>query len=194
MVEIILGLGSNQGESLETCRNAVRELALEEGIAVVRTSSWYRSEPVGPIVQDWFVNGVAVARVSLGARELLGVLHHIEKRFGRVRREHWGPRTLDLDLLAYGDAILNLPDLTVPHPRMHERLFVLVPLQEVAPEWVHPVLHKTAAQLLGTLGRQDRIERIERVGTGVMQVPSGPGQPNGQGRPADSAADTQRHG
>lgn len=113
----------------------------------------HETEPLGKKDQPRYLNQVFRAETSLGARELLDGLLAIERRLGRVRTpgEKWGPRTIDLDLLLYGDRVIDEPGLTVPHPHMHERRFVLEPLAELVPDARHPVLGKTAAELLAML-------------------------------------------
>ena len=134
MTRAYVGLGANIGDRERTLREAVDALGAEEGIEVAAVSTLRETDPVGAGVQPRFLNGVAALETSLGARELLDRLLAVEQRFGRVRvpGEH-GPRTLDLDLLLYGDETIDEPGLAVPHPRMHERRFVLEPLAELAP-------------------------------------------------------------
>jgi 2-amino-4-hydroxy-6-hydroxymethyldihydropteridine diphosphokinase len=134
-----VGLGANLGDREDTIRAAVAALGEEEGIEVVAVSTLRDTEPVGVGEQPRYVNGVAALETTLAARELLDRLLAVEQRFGRVRipGEH-GPRTLDLDLLLYGDEAIEEPGLTVPHPRLHERRFVLEPLGELAPGLVVP--------------------------------------------------------
>ncbi|MHC1741695.1 MAG: 2-amino-4-hydroxy-6-hydroxymethyldihydropteridine diphosphokinase [Syntrophobacteraceae bacterium] len=151
MEEVLIGFGSNQGDSVAVCKAAIRALSENAVIRLIRVSSFYRTTPVGYLDQEWFVNGVMLCSTTLSPSELLGVLHAVEQSFGRKRTLRWGPRTLDLDLLAHGDRVLHLPDLTVPHARMHERRFVLAPLVEIYPEWIHPVLGKSARELLSEL-------------------------------------------
>ena len=128
-----IGLGSNLGDREETLRGAVERLAANSAVEVVAVSSLRETDPVGPVVdQPRFLNGVAAIDTSLRARELLGLLLQIESEFGRTRvGPAGGPRTLDLDLLLYGDERIDEPGLQVPHPRLHERPFVLEPLGEL---------------------------------------------------------------
>jgi 2-amino-4-hydroxy-6-hydroxymethyldihydropteridine diphosphokinase len=134
-----VGLGANLGDRERTLRAAVDALAEEEGIDVVAVSTLRETEPVGVGEQPEFLNGVVALETTLGASELLDRLLDVERRFGRVRvsGEH-APRTLDLDLLLYGDDAIDEPGLTVPHARLHERRFVLEPLAELAPGLVIP--------------------------------------------------------
>jgi len=134
-----VGLGANLGDREPTLRAAVALLGAEEGVEVVAVSTLRETEPVGVGKQPLYLNGVAELETTLGARELLDRLLAVEQRFGRVRvpDEH-GPRTLDLDLLLYGGEVIDEPELHVPHPRLHERRFVLEPLAELAPGLVVP--------------------------------------------------------
>jgi 2-amino-4-hydroxy-6-hydroxymethyldihydropteridine diphosphokinase len=145
-----VGLGSNLGDRERMLRDAVDALGSEDGITVAAVSSFRETEPVGVGDQPRFLNGVVSLETSLGARELLDRLLAVEQRFGRVRipGEH-GPRTLDLDLLLYGDETFEEPGLTVPHPRLHERRFVLEPLAELAPGLVVPDLGTVEFLLTG---------------------------------------------
>ena len=134
-----VGLGANLGDREHTLRDAVSALAAEDGIEVVAVSALRETEPVGVGEQPLYLNGAAELETTLTARELLDRLLAVEQRFGRVRvpGEH-GPRTLDLDLLLYGDDAIEEAGLTIPHPRLHERRFVLEPLAELAPGLVVP--------------------------------------------------------
>ena len=135
MARAYVGLGSNLGDREATIRAAVGDLAKAAGVEVVAVSTLRDTEPVGEVDQPRFLNGVAVLETALPARELLGLLLAVEARFGRDRAAvpARGPRTVDLDLLLYGDAEIDEERLRVPHPRLHERAFVLEPLHEVAP-------------------------------------------------------------
>lgn len=120
-------------------------------ISIRKVSSLYRTEPVGMTEQGWFLNGVALCETELDPERALDVTQSIESRLGRVRLERWGPRTLDLDILFFGNLQIDLPELTVPHPRLHERRFVLIPLVEIAPSWIHPTMGLTMRDLLDRL-------------------------------------------
>ncbi len=146
-----VGLGSNRGDSPRTLVSAVKMLDEADGVDVVRISQFHRTEPVGgPPDQPAYLNAAAVIETTLTPEELLDVLHRIEAAHGRERskEQRWGPRTCDLDLLMMGETVLDTDRLTIPHPRLHERLFVLEPLAQVAPEAVHPVLGKTVTEML----------------------------------------------
>lgn len=145
-----IALGSNLGDSLKILNAALTILADTPGITLQASSSWYQTAPVGPPQPD-YLNGCALLKVQLNPLELLEILLGIEEKFGRVRKERNGPRTLDLDLLLFDDLILESPRLQIPHPRMSERAFVLVPLAEIAPNWVEPVSGKAIEQLVQTV-------------------------------------------
>jgi len=132
-----LGLGSNLGDRLENLRHGVGLLAARPGVVVVRSSRVYETEPVGP-PQPPFLNAVLEVRTDLEPRGLLDACRAVEEELGRARTERWGPRTIDVDLLTFDELVLDEPDLVVPHPRMHERGFVLVPLRELDPDPMLP--------------------------------------------------------
>jgi 3-oxoacyl-[acyl-carrier protein] reductase len=147
-----LALGSNLGDRENYLRCALAALRQTEGIEVLRVSPLYETRPVGgPAGQGPYLNAVAEVRSARGPHELLAVLRNIEQQLGRERQEKWGPRTIDLDLLLYGDLIYEDEQLTVPHPRLHERPFVLQPLAQLAPGLLHPVLKRSIADLLAEL-------------------------------------------
>jgi 2-amino-4-hydroxy-6-hydroxymethyldihydropteridine diphosphokinase len=128
-----VGIGSNLGDREANLRAALELLAAEPEISLVAVSELRETDPVGPVEQGPFLNGAVRLETDLPPRELLARLLATEERLGRVRRERWGPRTIDLDLLLYGDEILDEPGLTIPHPRLHERRFALEPLADLAP-------------------------------------------------------------
>jgi len=130
-----LGIGSNLGDRLAHLQAAVDALAAEPDVSIVAVSPVYETEPVGGPPQDDYLNAVVAVDTSLDARGLLDAAHRAEAAEHRVRAERWGPRTLDVDVLLVGDDRVDEPDLQVPHPRLTERAFVLVPLADVAPEW-----------------------------------------------------------
>jgi 2-amino-4-hydroxy-6-hydroxymethyldihydropteridine diphosphokinase len=152
---ILIGIGSN----LESVRFgpprkivAAALAALEgEGVRICARSRWYASAPVPRADQPWFVNGAAALETGLGADALLGLLQWLEARFGRVRGARNAARVLDLDLLDHDGRVIETPSLILPHPRLHERRFVLVPLAEIAPRWRHPLLGLSARALLERL-------------------------------------------
>jgi 2-amino-4-hydroxy-6-hydroxymethyldihydropteridine diphosphokinase len=131
---ICLGLGSNVGDREANIRAAVAGLAAWPGVSVTRVSSLYETAPVGYVDQADFLNAVACVETALPPEELLAACLAVEKGLGRERKVRWGPRTIDIDVLLYDDVVMATPALTLPHPRLHERCFVLVPLAEVAPD------------------------------------------------------------
>jgi 2-amino-4-hydroxy-6-hydroxymethyldihydropteridine diphosphokinase len=164
MERVLIGFGSNLGDSVQICLAAIERLRSHPQIRVIETSSFYRTRPQMVADQPWFINGVVLCETDLSPEDLLDTIQKIERGFGRSRDIRWGPRTLDLDLLAFGDYQINLSSLTIPHPRLHERRFVLIPLMEVAPEWMHPTMKVTALSLLDRIvddGSDQEVERLE---------------------------------
>jgi 2-amino-4-hydroxy-6-hydroxymethyldihydropteridine diphosphokinase len=154
-----IALGSNLGDSYTILENSLKILAQNPHIAIASRSSWYETPPVGPPQPD-YLNGCAILEVKLTPEELLSALLDVESKFGRVRREKWGSRSLDLDILLYDDLILDTPNLQIPHPRMHQRAFVLVPLAEIAPDWIDPVSKLAIAQLLQEVDCKGIIKKL----------------------------------
>jgi len=147
---VLIALGSNLGDRAGFLLGAVAALS-SGALADIALSPIYETAPLGPPGQGPYLNAVLAGRTRLSPRALLDELLAIENSFGRQRKERWGPRTLDLDLLDYADQVLDEPGLQLPHPRLHERAFVLAPLADVAPNWHHPLLGETAAELLAGL-------------------------------------------
>lgn len=143
-----IALGSNLGDSLTILEQALGLLNDLPGLNIQQHSSWYETVPIGP-PQPNYLNGCAIATAddNRSPLEILENLLAVEQQFGRIRRERWGPRSLDLDLLLWEDLILEVPQLQIPHPRFRDRAFVLVPLAEIAPDWIDPVTGQTIAQL-----------------------------------------------
>jgi len=156
-----LGIGSNLGDPIENCRKALREIASLKNVQVLRRSSLYRTEPVGDRLQDWFVNGVVEVRTTFTAPQLLKALQWVEQALGRERRERWGPRTIDIDILLYGQEIIKTDSLVVPHPELHKRRFVLVPINEIAPYVIHVLYGISMKGLLDRLEDDHSVERID---------------------------------
>lgn len=154
-----IALGSNLGDCRATLESALAALSDAPGIRVLRRSAWFRSAPVGPPQPD-YLNGCALLEVSLAPEALLDRLLATEVRFGRVRGERWGPRTLDLDLILFADLVLNSSRLQIPHPRLRERPFVLVPLAEIAPDWIEPCTGRRVAELAAALDDDSGLQRL----------------------------------
>lgn len=163
---ILIALGANlPGPGFESplqgCEAAVRALSLAE-IRVVAQSPWYRSAPVPPSGQPDFVNGVIRVETALSPHSLLRELHNVERELGRVRTAPNAARTMDLDLLAYDGLVLNDPGgLVVPHPRLGQRLFVLLPMRDIAPDWRHPVTGRSVGTMIAALPDDQDVTRLE---------------------------------
>ncbi len=184
MTRASIALGANlpgDNDSLsETLSSALKSLAIESGIELLTTSRWYRSPAFPPGSGPDYVNGAALVETELSPDKMLEVLHGIESKLGRERSTRWAPRVCDLDLLFFGDSVLpdmetlrrwmeidlgkaqtvTPPHLILPHPRLHERAFVLVPLDEIAPDWRHPGLRVTVNEMLNTLPPEDVAELV----------------------------------
>jgi 2-amino-4-hydroxy-6-hydroxymethyldihydropteridine diphosphokinase len=154
-ITVFIGLGSNMGNREEFLKTALERI--ENLMTVQAVSSVYETEPVGYEDQGWFLNMVIQGHTRLFPELLLERLQDIEKALGRKRAISNGPRTIDLDILFYGDAVTETGHITVPHPRLHERVFVLEPLAEIAADFVHPVLHQSIAALLAQAGSEKRV-------------------------------------
>jgi 2-amino-4-hydroxy-6-hydroxymethyldihydropteridine diphosphokinase len=152
-----IGVGSNLNNPTERCLESVSNLDSVSGIKVLRRSSLYRTEPVGFIEQDWFVNAVAEIRTTLTPHELLKALHEVEGGMGRVRGPKWGPRVIDLDILLYGQEVIQEGDLVIPHPLLHRRRFVLEPLCELASYAIHPAFGVSIRGLMDRLDDESRV-------------------------------------
>ena len=156
---IYLSLGSNVGDRAAHIARAIDALDAA-GVRVLRQSSLYSTEPVDLRTQSWFLNCVLEAETDLMPRQLLRVLQEIERALGRKRLVRSGPRVMDIDLLLYGSSVVHTAELEVPHPRMAERRFVLVPLLELAPALRHPTLRRTIAELLAETRDRSQVRRL----------------------------------
>ena len=155
MAKTYISVGSNIGDRLENCRKAVAAIA--DLARVTAVSSVYETEPVGPKDQPDFINCAVEIETDLPPGKLLSELLSIEDALGRVRKERWRERAVDLDIIFYGSLVMHSDDLTIPHPRAHLRRFVLEPLAEINPGFVHPVLGATVSEIL------EKVEGTERV-------------------------------
>ncbi|SCA55088.1 7, 8-dihydro-6-hydroxymethylpterin-pyrophosphokinase [Candidatus Terasakiella magnetica] len=169
---ILIGLGANlpspkYGSPIETLDACLKRLS-ETGLTVVKASRWFKSAPVPMSDQPWYINGVAVIETALCPREVLEQLLKVENEFGRVRLEANAPRVLDLDLIAYYDEVIEdagkIEDkpFCIPHPRMHERAFVLLPIQDISQDWTHPKKQVSLQELITQLPKDQIIEAIEQ--------------------------------
>ena len=156
-----IGIGSNLGDKVHQCEEAVAEILKVDRNTLLAKSSLYRTQPVGYSPQDWFINGVIKIETDLDAPHLLRSLKTIERQLGRVETFRWGPRTIDLDILFFNQTCIETPELQIPHPRVQQRQFVLVPLAEIDSNLLHPVLIKTVRELLEDLEENQGIERLQ---------------------------------
>jgi 2-amino-4-hydroxy-6-hydroxymethyldihydropteridine diphosphokinase len=156
---VYLSLGSNVGDRENHLRDAIRRLTSLGRVALV--SSFYETEPVEFTEQAWFLNCGVALETTKTPEQLLTALLRIEREMGRRRTQTKGPRTIDIDILLFGDVVIDTPALTIPHPAMYQRRFVLEPLAEVAPEARHPLLKKTVRELLAALPAGQAVRKVE---------------------------------
>lgn len=159
-VKVYIGIGSNMGDKEGNIREALSLLERDGRLFSPAVAPLYKTDAVGYTDQDWFLNTVAAFTTDHTPQELLGLLMGIERQMGRERTIRWGPRVIDLDILLYGDAVVNTPDLQIPHPRIVERAFVAVPLADLAPDILLPG-GKTAASLAVDLSKTQIVERYK---------------------------------
>ena len=160
---VFIGFGSNVGNRVDFCDRAVTLLSLLPHSQLTGVSLLYETEPVYDHAQpgrEWFLNGVVQLETDLTPKSLLTVLREIERALGRNEEHRSGPRTIDLDILFYGDRVINEPGLTVPHPRLHQRRFVLMPMSELDPLREHPALHRTINQLLAEIPDRSEVRLL----------------------------------
>jgi len=175
---ILIGLGSNlaapaYGSPRETCEAALVAL-VAAGVRIVRRSRWYESAPQPPSDQPWFVNGVVAVATDQTPEALLALCLRIERHFGRKQRQRNAARTLDLDLLAWDERVLEMEGLAIPHPRLSARAFVLLPLAEIAPDWRHPALGLPVAEMIRRLGKDLQAFPLKNKGDRVPEGHRGP--------------------
>ena len=160
--DVFIALGSNEGDRELNLLRGVAEIGKLARTKITALSGFYDTEPVGPISQENFLNAVLKLETALSPQQLLDELQRIETAvFRRERTIPWGPRPIDLDILFFGDLVLDGQGLTIPHPRLHERRFVLVPLAEIAPNFIHPARGNSVAELLANLTGNERVTRFE---------------------------------
>ena len=165
-VVAFIGIGSNQQDPAAQCRDAIRRIGAETEIRLLRSSSLYRTEPVGFRNQAWFVNAVVEIRTALRPRKLLDALKRIEREMGRMEGPRWGPRLIDLDILLYGQEVIAEDGLVIPHPELHRRRFVLGPLCELASYVIHPAFGVSVCGLLDRLTDPDIVTCCDEGKTG----------------------------
>jgi 2-amino-4-hydroxy-6-hydroxymethyldihydropteridine diphosphokinase len=156
---VFVGLGSNLGDRAGMLNRAAREIASIGGVRIVQWSPVYETDPVGKTDQPRFLNAVGELETGLSPADLVRELLSIEERLGRTRRERWGPREIDLDILLYDGLVQTGPEVTVPHPELEHRRFVLVPFRELDPDVVHPVSGMTVGELAAACSDQGRVQR-----------------------------------
>jgi 2-amino-4-hydroxy-6-hydroxymethyldihydropteridine diphosphokinase len=157
-----IGIGSNTGDRKKACTDAIAAIASWHGCSAITSSSLYESEPWGYEEQGLFLNCAVKIVTSADAFTLFAFLQETELRMGKKREFHWGPRTIDLDLLFFNQEIIDAPALKVPHQLLHQRRFVLEPLAELAPSWLHPVLKQTVLRLLQEVVDTKKVVRLAR--------------------------------
>lgn len=163
---VFIGFGSNVGDRQEFCDRAVALMNLLPLSRVTGVSSYYESEPIDPektLGPTWFYNGVVRIETSLSPVRLLDILHETERALGRDEAHRSGPRTIDFDILFVGQRIIHEAGLTVPHPRLHLRRFVLEPLVELDPDWNHPVFHRSGKELLESLTETGQVTKLDII-------------------------------
>ena len=156
-----IGIGSNLGTPGKNCTKAIERISADHDIKIISKSSFYQTEPIGGVQQDWFVNSAIEIKTDLSPENLLSVLLNLELAMGRIRKEKWGPRLIDLDLLLYGNLALKKKDLTLPHPEIQNRKFVLIPMSEIAENLIHPTLKKTIKTLLQESSNVTIVKKIK---------------------------------
>lgn len=145
---VFIAIGSNLGDREANCRSAIERLKYAPRVRVIKESSLKETEPWGRTDQPAFINAAVEIETDLPPKELLALLKDIEGRIGRKARERWGPREIDLDVIFYGERVIKEEGLTIPHPQAHKRLFVIEPIAELAPDFVHPVLREKVDDIL----------------------------------------------
>lgn len=156
-----IGIGSNLGDRVGQCESAITEILKTDQNKLLAKSSFFETKPLGYTSQDWFVNGVIKIETELEPLRLLRALKRIESRLGRQETFRWGPRTIDLDILFFDEKEIRTEELQIPHPRLQERQFVLIPLAEIDRDLIHPVLKKSIGELLDDMKEDQGVEKIQ---------------------------------
>jgi 2-amino-4-hydroxy-6-hydroxymethyldihydropteridine diphosphokinase len=156
-----IGIGSNLGDKADQCEKAISEILKVDRHKLLAKSSFFKTQPMGYTSQDWFVNGVIKIETNLEPIDLLRTLKTIESNLGRLKTFRRGPRLIDLDILFFDEREIQTEELQVPHPLIHERQFVLIPLAEIDPGLIHPVLGKTVQELLENLKQDQGVEKLQ---------------------------------
>lgn len=164
-----IGIGSNVGKKTDQCERAISEILKFDRHKLLAKSSFFKTQPIGYTSQDWFVNGVIKIETDLEPLDLLRVLKTIESQLGRRETFRWGPRTIDLDVLIFDDREIKTEELQIPHPLLHERQFVLIPLVEIDRDLVHPVLKKTVGEILENFKEDQGVEKLKSLPTSLYQ-------------------------
>lgn len=167
MSRVFIGIGSNLGDRISNCKQAVDEM--RRFSEIVCASPLYETQPVGKEDQPEFINLVAEVNTELSPHELLAKLKLVEDKLGRVKGERWGPRTIDLDILFFGSLVLNEDNLVIPHPRAHQRRFVMQPLYDIAPDFIHPDLKLSIIEILNKLEDKKEVKIVEAQSTLTQQ-------------------------
>jgi 2-amino-4-hydroxy-6-hydroxymethyldihydropteridine diphosphokinase len=164
-----IGIGSNIGDKIHQCEKAISEILKVDRHKLLAKSSLFKTQPVGYTAQDSFVNGVIKIETDLEPPDLLQTLKNIEARLGRTETFQWGPREIDLDILFFDDRKEQSGELQIPHPCLHERQFVLIPIVEIDRNLIHPVLKKTVGELLENLKEDQGVEKLKSLPASLYQ-------------------------
>jgi len=157
-----IGIGSNVGDKVSQCEKAISEIVKVDRHKLLAKSSLFKTQPIGYTSQDWFVNGVIKIETDLEPFDLLRALKLVESHLGRKETFRWGPRAIDLDILIFDEKEIHTEELQIPHPLIHERQFVLIPLAEIDRNLIHPVLKKTIHELLEDFKEDHGVEKLPR--------------------------------
>ncbi len=154
MKDVILSIGSNLGNRIEFLKSSIKNLEILKDVVIVKVSDVYKTEPIGVSKQSNYFNSIVYLKTDLSPNDLLSEINEIEKMYKRERIIKWGPRTLDIDIIDYDNKIINTEQLTLPHPRMHKRRFVLIPMTEIDPYYIHPLYNISLFTMLKQTEKQ----------------------------------------